>query len=307
MNMRKFLLLIGIFGAGLLSSCSIRGVEVPDNEDVQFVAQAEEEDAIAIANGIEDPGSPIVNRYGGFFVWKYQPKKDTVIECITITGDTVDADADRVYKDVTVIFDNCMGTDTIIRHSDTLMVEYRVNGQIIHRDADDGNPYVFSTQWGNPFEQEVSIYKRGTRIFKRLLTTQGEITSYQTGESSMHLNHIATYFAVNASGRGREFHVGKSVDVDFSKASEWHPGLPLTDSDTLNISFEGTGYFKKDRGTRFDIEVRTDPYIVVTGACRKPDGSLGILEGRIIKTISHASGEKTITITFRNCQATIEN
>ncbi len=307
--MRKYLILMSILGAGLLVSCSREPVESASDEDVQFAVQAEEEDAIALANSVEDPGSPVLNRYGGFFVWGHPSRRDTMeFGCITLAGDTTDSDGDRVFTNMTITFDNCTGVDTIIRPFDTLTVEYRIDGQITHNDEDDSNPYVFSSGWGSPFEQEVTISKSGVEIFRRLLVTSGGIQAEQTGATTMHLNHNATFFAVNIfEGKTRQLHVEKSVDVDFSRASQWHPGLELTDADTLTISFQGTGYFENPDHIRFDVEVRTDPSIIVTGACRRQDGSLGILEGRIVKRITSRRWEKTVIINFHNCQATIED
>ncbi len=309
--MRK--LNIALVALGLMAwGCSNMGVntETVEEQDIEFVAQSTTDETSTLATDLQDPGSPVLNRYytGGFFVWNYENNgdisilafPDTLQDSVRLTcvahRDTmpVDNDGDRVFQHDVITF-NCQNQHFLVMRNGNLFdITLTLEGQITHNDQNDDDRAVFQVTWGGEnttdFHKEVLVIKNtpagADTVMNTNVNTRGEINF---DRDSMGIIFHKERFV---SSNDREFHVIMDGHI---LTQEWEPGNPITDD--LDIEFTGSADATTTGGRTIEIQMHTDNTITI-GNCEGQQ-RVGVKGGRIVEEL-YVSGVhvKTITIEF---------
>ncbi|MEO0159996.1 MAG: hypothetical protein ABIL47_05955 [candidate division WOR-3 bacterium] len=308
-------LIITLMLGAIVVGCSKRE-KISTDREIDYSNVSTIEDAQSSINDISDGGVPLASYYtGGFFLYSYKPKGnysilDSLGPCFVRKRMGTDNDSDRIYSADTLIFNSCSGSKTIIIQNgpfagDTLRIEYTLNGQIVRSDPNDNDPYVFNVIRGipDPFQTNIKLYLNSALVSNKTHYSHFELSTSHSG-NNMNFNMSRTINTINEFNEcQRTWNVSGTGTIDFSNAQTWHPGIKLLDNQELYISFDKSGYLITCSGKKFYVYIKTDPNLIVKGSCRRPDGSLKIYSGKIIKTITDsASFTKVITIQWNNCQ-----
>ncbi len=310
MKVLRLMLLVGL--VGVFYSCgSSPTYEEVAQEDIDFASNATLESSSDLSSTLEDPGSPVVDRrvggFGGIFVYgvgsnDYLLGGIDLSYCVTHSNpNRVDADGDKVFDRDTITF-NCPDTsatvlDTLGR---TYTVEYSINGQVIHNDENDNDPFVLSVSWGTPFTYNIVIKdSSGQIVYQKTRNVEGSHSFARDGASDTTIlfSHERRSFDSN----GREFYM--LVNGTLYVPLGWYPGTPLTQS--ISKEFTGSGYVKTPSGRQIDFDISTTQMLVISPACQGLNAR-SIESGQITMNLS-VSGQviKTIVITYTNCEANV--
>ncbi len=311
--MRRFTI-AGLAGLALMVwGCSVGNLvntEQITDEDVTFVAQSSADETNNLAADLQDPGSPVVQRYytGGFFVFSNDESAgdfyvvlDTMADsirltCVTHSNDgRMDNDHDMVYDHDTITF-QCQNQSMIVNRNGMLYgVEFSLVGQIIHQDNDDADRGTLMVHWGGI----------GGGMFEKMLL----ITDMINGDTLEYVNHSTNGMIEFArSDSGINFRKQKMVQDSAGRNLEiaidgvvytdtWEPGDSITTD--MEVSFMGSGTATLANGREIGVEMSTSPTVTV-GIC---DGSdkVGIKGGALVEDLYVGDVKvRTVNIQFNS-------
>jgi hypothetical protein len=311
--------LIFVLSLTAIFSCSRKSEPVQEvaQDDINFAANSTVQSTNEDIQGLSDPGSGGLlyrrtNYMGGYFVYSY----DTVINlkkigCLNYTGDTLDNDYDNVYHNTTINF-NCDRTDTIVRNTDTLIIRYLINGSLIHNDTADNNPLSFIVNVGSsnlPFTHLFVLKKKNSPDSTIFYSQEiDNLTSKPTSQSSLQIQISRKILKTEPNPScSRNITLNKTLDINFSNAPNWHPGLPIEGSQTLKININGDDNLVACSGANVDITLST-PTPLTVGVCPNTQSQVGPLNGQIeLKLTLPGNITQNKSISFSNCQPSISN
>lgn len=295
-----------VWGCGELNM----NAETVDEGDVEFVAQSTWNETNAVASSLENPGSPILDRYstGGFFVWNYQDNgnafphflPDTLQDSVVLTcvshsvSDPTDGDGDKVFQNDVITFD-CPGQHfTVMRGGELFDIYINLRGQIAHDDQDDNDRAVFHVSWHGidttNFHQEILIVRSssGDTLINRNVDTHGDIRAYRDSlgialRVSRHVESDGRVFTLNLMGH--------------LFTQNWEPGDSITSDMDAELSGNATAITAS--GREVSIDMYTDNTVTI-GVC---DGQekVGVKGGSIVQELSVSGVHvRTITIQFNS-------
>jgi len=302
--MRRWIYLATLLVAVALGCKRSEKVEEVAQDDINFATQATGEVVENSSSFVIDPGSPFQRRYNysGYFVFSTRPgfgnQIDSVYEngidlrkCITYNpADTTDPDKDGVYTNATLNF-NCINrTDTLYKNTDTLLINYTLQGSLTHIDPDT-NPFIFNVAWGNPFH--IKIVVDGNLIKE----------NYQNGSIKMEQVNSTTYKLIRNIKYSKEadacryITVNETTYVFLDQAQGWHPGDTLGDRVVKTWPI-GNGTLT----TCSNVKVNLKFYPTDTLRIAKcQNGEVGITSGGIKVILELPTGTQEFTKTFQ-CQ-----
>lgn len=322
---------IAILALGFVAlGCNNLGVNTGtiDEGDVEFVAQSTSDETSLLTTDLQDPGSPVLNRYytGGFFVWNYEDNggistlafPDTLQDSVRLTcvshSDTmlVDNDGDRVFQHDDIIF-NCQNEHFFVMRGGNLFdITLTLEGKITHNDANDNDRAVFQVTWGGVssenFHKEVLVIKTtpsGTdTVINRNVDTHGEI---RFDRDTQGITFHKERFIRDNNNRTFDININGHI-----LTQDWEPGNPINED--MEIEFSGTGTATTASGRDIELRIHTDSTITV-GVCESGQNTgifdseqrVGVKGGRVIEDLLISSTHvRTITIEFNpDCTHTI--
>ncbi len=301
--------------------CSVGNIVNTDqitDEDVAFVAQSSADETNNLAADLQDPGSPVVQRYytGGFFVFSndgtgsdFYVVLDTVsdtirLTCITHSNDgKMDNDHDMVYDHDTITFD-CQNQSMIVSRDGMFYgVEFSLMGQLIHQDNDDNDRATLRVQWGGinggMFEKMLLITDmlNGDTLKYIDHSTNGMLEFSRTDSG---INFMKQKVVQDSSGRSLEISIDGTVYT-----TTWEPGDDITAD--MEVSFTGSGTATMANGREIGITMTTSPTVTV-GVCDGSD-NVGIKGGMLTEELYVGDVKvRTVIIEFNSdCSYTVSN
>ncbi len=311
--MRRFTIAALTGLALVVWGCSVGNLvntEQITDEDVTFVAQSSADETNNLATDLQDPGSPVVQRYytGGFFVFSNEGTSndfyvvlDTVsdtirLTCVSHSNDgRMDNDHDMVYDHDTMRFE-CQNQSMIVNRNGMLYgVEFTLMGQVVHEDNDDADRGTLRVQWGGldggMFEKMILITDmiNGDTVEYVDHNTSGMI---EFARSDSGINFRKQRTVQDSMGRMLEINIDGTVYTD-----TWEPGDSITTD--MEVSFMGSGTATLANGREIGVEMSTSPTVTV-GIC---DGSdrVGIKGGTLTEDLYVGDVKvKTVNIQFNS-------
>ena len=301
--------------------CSVGNIVNTDqitDEDVTFVAQNSAGETNNLAADLQDPGSPVVQRYytGGFFVFSndgsgsdFYVVLDTLADSIRLTCIThsnsgrMDNDHDMVYDHDTITFD-CQNQSMIVSRNGMLYgVEFSLMGQLIHQDNDDNDRATLRVQWGGinggMFEKMLLItdMMNGDTLKYIDYSTNGMLEFSRTDSG---INFMKQKMIQDSSGRSLEISIDGTVYT-----TTWEPGDSITAD--MEVSFTGSGTATMANGREIGITMTTSPTVTV-GVCDGSD-NVGIKGGMLTEELYVGDVKvRTVIIEFNSdCSYTVNN
>ncbi len=319
--MRRFTIAALTGFALVVWGCSVGNLVDTDqvtDEDVTFVAQSSADETNNLAADLQDPGSPVVQRYytGGFFVFSNEGSgsdfyvvldtvSDTIrLTCISHSNDgRMDNDHDMVYDHDTITF-QCQNESMIVNRNGMLYgVEFTLMGQLIHQDNDDNDRGTLRVEWGGI----------GGGLFEKMVL----ITDMMTGDTLEHIDHsTGGMIEFSRTDSGINFSKQKTIQDDDGRSLEinisgtiytqdWEPGDEITAD--MEVAFNGSGTATTASGREIEVNMTTSPTVTV-GVC---DGSdrVGIKGGTLTEELYVGNIlVRTVTIQFNSdCSYDISN
>jgi len=321
--MRKFVVAgtIGLALVGLaMWGCDAKDLVGTDHiteEDVNFILNSTSGEFSAIGTNLQDPGSPVLQRYytGGFFFFSNngEPVNDfylvldtlsdsIMLDCVTHSNDgRMDNDHDMVYDHDTITF-TCDNQSIILNRNNILYsVEFSIMGKLIHQDNDENDRGVLSVSWTGLNDDRFYKY-----IFITDLTNGDTLTYIETwtnGLLTLSRNdagltlHKETEIQ-DSSGRTLEINIDATLD-----SQDWQPGDEIVND--MDISISGSGVADLGGGKVIGLVIDSSPSVTI-GIC---DGSdqLGVKGGTLVEELYLGDVlVKTIDITFNSdCSYTV--
>ncbi len=319
--MRRFTTIALTGFALVVWGCSVGDLvdtEQVTDDDVQFVAQSSADETNSLATDLQDPGSPVVQRYytGGFFVFSnesngndYYVVLDTLSDTIRLTcvshsnSGRMDGDHDMVYDHDTITF-QCQNQNMIVSRMGRLYgVEFTLMGQVIHEDSNDNDRGTLMVRWKG---LDSDLFIKRVRItdlvdghtVKDIDHSTGGMIEFSRTDSGIHFAKEKTIR--DSSGRSLQIDIDGIVYTDV-----WEPGDEI--SADMELSFQGEGSATTASGREIRIEMTTSPTITV-GVCDGSD-NVGMKSGTLTEELYVGDVKvRTITIEFNSdCSYSISN
>jgi len=319
--MRRFTIAALTGLALVVWGCSVGNLvdtEQITDEDVTFVAQSSADETNNLAADLQDPGSPVVQRYytGGFFVFSndntgndFYVVLDTVsdtirLTCISHSNDArMDNDHDMVYDNDTITF-QCENQSMIVNKDGMLYgVEFSLMGQLIHQDNDDNDRATLKVEWGGIdsglFEKKILITDllNGDTLEYVDHSTNGMI---EFARSDSGINFMKQKMVQDSAGRTLELNLNGTVYTDV-----WEPGDEITAD--MEVAIQGSGTVTLASGREVGVTMTTSPTVTV-GVCDGSD-NVGMKGGTLTEELYVGDVKvRTITIEFNSdCSYNISN
>jgi len=296
--MRKLIYILSLWSIVALGCKRGEKVAEVSQGDIDFTTESIEEITQTSSNTLQDPGAPVVKRYtyNGYFLFASDSGINLKNKCVSHNPqDPTDSDGDKVYQNATITF-NCDNlTDTVIKNSETYIVNYTLIGSLVHYDLDDNNPFIFSVNWGNPFKVVLQAYRNNTLVENKNYSQTGSIKMEQVNGSVYRLirsiNHIGNDLTC------RSVSVNETIYVFLNEAPGWQPGHTIGNR-TLKTWPIGKGTLKTC--SNIDVNLSFSPVDTpdTLRIAKCPSGNVGITSGKLRIVLELPTGSKEIIKEF---------
>ncbi len=294
--MRKLIYILSAWTIVALGCKRSEKVAEVAQEDIDFTVQSVGDITQTSSNTLQDPGAPIVKRYvyNGYFLYSFDSNGINLKnKCVQYNpSDTADADNDKVYKNVRMLFNCNNRTDTVIKNGQPYVVNYTLIGTLVHDDQNESNPFIFFVSWGDPFKVVLKVYRNDTLIEDKSYSQTGSITMDSISNNTYRL--IRSINHSNKDINCRYVSINETTYVFTDQAIDWKPGDTLG-SRTLKTWPIGKGTLRTC--SNIDVNLSFSP-IDTLRIAKCPNGKVGITSGSLKIVLDLPTGPKEITKSF---------